>query len=119
MDETTVGHALLLLTVSPPLLLAYLSHRRNQAQSLQVWHALLSGIAENPDKVEPTIKLLLDATQRGVLPSHLKPNAGELDALVENLLEDALAGDAGRLAFVKQVLDVPGNSSPGFIFRLY
>jgi hypothetical protein len=86
-------------------------------QCLRVWHALLSGIAQHPDKVQPSVKLLLDAAQRGVLPSYLKPIAGELDVLVEDLLEDALAGDARRLAFVKQVLDVPSNCSPDFTFR--
>lgn len=70
---------------------------------------LLAGLAQRPEKAEHAVKPLLDAAQRGVLPSYLKPNVSELDALVEHLLEVALASDAERLAFVKQVLEVPGK----------
>ena len=74
-----------------------------------MWHALLTSLAHHSDNAEAAMKQLLDAAQRGVLPSYLRPDAGELDAFVRDLLEVALVPDAGHLAFVKQVLEVPGN----------
>lgn len=102
-------HGFLLLTVSPSLLLAYLIHRKHEAQCGRVWHVLLTGMAEHPDKAEHAIQPLLDAAQGAVLHSYLRPSTVGLDALVGGLLEVALTSDAKRLAFVKQVLEVPGT----------
>ncbi|KAG6845000.1 hypothetical protein H0H87_001772 [Tephrocybe sp. NHM501043] len=107
LDDLTTHHAFLILGASSPLLLAYLTHRRNEASCSQVWHVLLSGVTKNPENAELSIKPLLDATQRGILPQYLKPSAREVDDLIENLLAQALAGDAAQLAFVQQVLRTP------------
>lgn len=107
LDETVVEYGFLLLTVSPSLLLAYLIHRKHEAQCGRVWHVLLTGMAEHPDKAEHAIQPLLDAAQGAVLHSYLRPSTVGLDALVGGLLEVALTSDAKRLAFVKQVLEVP------------
>jgi E3 ubiquitin-protein ligase listerin len=104
-----VEHGFLLLTVSPSLLLAYLVHRKDKVQCGRVWHVLLTTVAQYPDKAEHGIKPLLDAAQQGVLPSYLRPKAGELDILVTDLLQAALASDMERLGLVKQVLEVPGS----------
>lgn len=52
---------------------------------------------------------LLDAAQRGQLPSYLKPDEGELDALVASLLEKAMtAVDLDEVGLVKQILTTSG-----------
>lgn len=52
---------------------------------------------------------LLDAAQRGQLPSYLKPNGGELDVIVANLLEKALtAVDSEEVGLVRQILTTSG-----------
>ncbi|KAF8056637.1 hypothetical protein FPV67DRAFT_646018 [Lyophyllum atratum] len=107
LDNMAVQHAFLLLRVSPSFVLAYLTHRRDEGHSSRLWHGLLSGIAQNPDEAEHSVKPLLDAAQRAVLPRHLKPSAGEVDALFETLLAGVLAGDSLHLPFVRQVLQSP------------
>ena len=83
-----------------------------------VWHSLLSSIAstftvtasqeERIPKQEPIVRLL-DAAQRGQLPSYLKPSGGELDAIVANLLEKALtAVDLDEVGLVRQILTTSG-----------
>ena len=103
-------HGCLLLAVSPALLLGYIAHRKDEAQCWRVWHVLLNGIAQHPEEAEQAINPLLDAARRGVLPVYLKPHAGELNAIVERLVEMALTLDAERLVFVNQVLEAPGNN---------
>lgn len=103
-------YGFLLLTVASPLLLAYLAHRKHQAKCGEVWHTLLSDLVKHPDKVQRAAMPLLDAARRGMLPTYLKSMSNELDALVGDLVEVALTRDTSRLAFVKQVLEVPGNS---------
>ncbi|KAG6916946.1 hypothetical protein DXG01_004633 [Tephrocybe rancida] len=107
VDETAAQHAFRILGASPALLLAYLVHRKNEPCCSRVWHALLSGVAKNPEKAELAVKPLLEATQRGVLPRYLKPSTNEVDDLIESLLAQALAGDAAQLSFVQQVLRSP------------
>ena len=108
MDETVLEHGFVLLAVSPAFLLAYIAYRKDEAQCGRVWHVLLTGIVQHPEEAEQAVNPLLDAAQRGVLPTYLKPNADELDTMVEHLLEMTLTSDTQRLAFVKQVLAVPG-----------
>ncbi|KAG6838836.1 hypothetical protein C0991_008040 [Blastosporella zonata] len=109
VDDLTTQHAFLILGSSPALLLSYLAHRKNEACCSRVWHALLSGVAQNPDKAELSVKPLLDAMQRGVLPQYLKPSAHEIDDLIVHLLAQALAGDTAQLSVVRQVLQSPGG----------
>ncbi|GLB39355.1 putative ring finger [Lyophyllum shimeji] len=108
LDDIMARYGFLLLAMSPSLILAYLTHRRDEGRSLELWHALLSGIAEDPSKAEHPVKPLLDAAQRGVLPRHLKPSSvGEVDTLIEALLAQVLAGDTVHTPFVRQVLQSP------------
>jgi hypothetical protein len=83
-----------------------------------VWHSLLSSIAstvtvtasqeERVPEQEPIVRLL-DAAQKGQLPSYLKPNGGELDALVGGLLEKAwTAVDSDEVGLVRQILTASG-----------
>lgn len=84
-----------------------------------VWHSLLSSIASTvtvtasqeeriPEPV-PIVRLL-DAAQQGQLPSYLKPDGGELDALVASLLEKALTAidSSDEVGFVRQILKTSG-----------
>ena len=83
-----------------------------------VWHSLLSSIAstvtvtasqEERLPEQESIVRLLDAAQQGQLPSYLKPNGGELDALVASLLEKALtAVDSDEVGLVRQILTTSG-----------
>ncbi|RDB18704.1 E3 ubiquitin-protein ligase listerin [Hypsizygus marmoreus] len=107
MDEMTTQYAIQLLAVSPSLLLAYLTHRKDQYHCLGVWRTLLSSIARHPAKAEHSITPLLDAAQKGTLPHYLKPDTGDADTLVENLLAKALVGDVAYLALARQVLQSP------------
>jgi hypothetical protein len=84
-----------------------------------VWHSLLSSIAftvtvtasqeERIPEQEPIVRLL-DAAQQGQLPSYLKPNGGELDALVSSLLEKALTAvdSSDEVGLVRQILKTSG-----------
>ena len=84
-----------------------------------VWHSLLSNIASTvtvtaiqEEKIleqEPIVRLL-DAAKQGKVPSYLKPNGGELDALVASLLEKALttAVDWSEAGLVRQILTTSG-----------
>lgn len=83
-----------------------------------VWHSLLSSIAstvtitasqeERMPEQEPIVRLL-SAAQKGQLPSYLKPNGGELDALVASLLEKALtAVDSDEVGLLRQILTTSG-----------
>ena len=83
-----------------------------------VWHSLLFSIAstvtvtasheERSPEQEPIVRLLY-AAQQGQLPSYLKPNGGELDALVASLLEKAsTAVDSDEVGLVRQILTTSG-----------
>ena len=84
-----------------------------------VWHSLLSSIAsavtlsasQEPRILEQEpIARLLDAAQQGQLPSYLKPKGGELDVVVESLLEKALIGpvDSDEVGLVRRILTTSG-----------
>ncbi|KAG6806246.1 hypothetical protein H0H93_003283, partial [Arthromyces matolae] len=86
VDNLAIHNAFVLLKMSPTFLLGYLSHRKKETTSSEVWHALLSSLSENPTQAEITVKPLLEAAQRGLLPRHLKPKGREVDDLAEILL---------------------------------
>lgn len=62
---------------------------------------------------------LLEAAQNGLLPKYLQPATDELDALIGNLLADALGSAAGatNLTFVRRILHVAGE--PTHFLLLY
>ncbi|KAG5641970.1 hypothetical protein DXG03_003844 [Asterophora parasitica] len=104
IDDLISQHAFMLLRVSSTLILAYLTHRKDEGHCLRLWHALLAGIARYPEKAEPSMNPLLDAVERDILPRYLMPSIGEIDGLIEKFLAQALTGDAAHLSFVQQVL---------------
>jgi hypothetical protein len=61
---------------------------------------------------------LLAAAQKGQLPKHLRPHAGELDSLIGGILEKALAGLAGseEAFLVRQILVASGTPHPLILF---
>ncbi|KAG6896299.1 hypothetical protein C0992_009252 [Termitomyces sp. T32_za158] len=126
IDALHAQHATLLLHTSPALLLSYLTHRKSPRHCSSVWHALLAGIARQPDlhaaELNAYVRPLLDAAQRGILPEYLKPKECEVDSMVQGLVERALAGDGGEAwsTIVMQVLQSPDNflSENGYITSL-
>ncbi|CAA7268465.1 unnamed protein product [Cyclocybe aegerita] len=110
LDSLLSQHSYRLLTLSPPLLLSYLVHRKDESKALAVWHSLLSSAAgsaansQAPD--QKAMNSLLGAVHQGRLPKYLKPQGGELDGLVGGFLEEALGGPMGsdQLLLVKQFM---------------
>ena len=121
LDTLLSQNASRLLKLSPPLLLSYLLHRKNEPSSLAVWHSLLSSIAAGTDGLpdQRSITSLLAAAQKGQLPKYLRPHIGELDSLVGGILEKALARPAGseEALLVRQILVASGTPNP-IIFAL-
>jgi E3 ubiquitin-protein ligase listerin len=83
-----------LLSVAPSLLLAYLSRRRDEDRTLELWHALLAGISQQSELPQGVLLPLLDAARNG-LPNYLKPKANELDKIVGKLLSEVLHSSTG------------------------
>lgn len=108
MDDIVKENAYRLLTVSPPLIIVYLSRREGRDHCLQVWHAVLSGIVSHPERLHSNLTSLLHTS---ALPNYLKPKANELDALVELLLTDVLSGSAptGEVTLLSRLLASPGE----------
>ena len=115
LDNLFAQNCYQFLSSCSPLLLSYLLHRKDENKTLAVWHSLLSAVASSavsdtfPD--QKSIIILLDAAQKGQLPKYLKPQAGELDALVAHLLEAGMNEPvkSEKLALVKQIL-ISGSS---------
>ncbi|KAF9556293.1 hypothetical protein CPC08DRAFT_820566 [Agrocybe pediades] len=107
LDDMFAAHAYLILLMSPLLLLAYLINRKDESKTLGVWNTLLSAIASSYVSGKPYergVVNLLDAARHGRLPKHLKPQSGELDNVVGELLEDGLTGRSSELAVITQIL---------------
>ncbi|KAF8899801.1 hypothetical protein CPB84DRAFT_1780009 [Gymnopilus junonius] len=98
LDALLSQRAFRVLALSHSLLLSYLIHRKNELRCMEVWHSLLSSIASSP---------LVDQepTKRGQLPKYLRPQSGELDPLVGDLLEKTLSGptESDTSALVRQI----------------
>jgi len=111
IDDMTSEKVFLLLSASPSLLLAYLSYRQDEDRCLNLWHALLSGVALHPEAIQVSLSPLLEAAQKELLPKYLKPKARELDEQVGKLLADALAGPIAtvQLSVVRQLLQTSGE----------
>jgi len=78
---------------------------------LRAWQALLCGVAQYPGEAENFLQPLLEAIQQGSLPGYLKPQAGEIDELIESSLVHTLAGEVACLPFVRTVLISPGKTT--------
>jgi hypothetical protein len=111
IDNILTKHAYRLLGVAPSLVLTYLSHRGDEEQCSQLWHSLLEGMSQQPNVSQSSLPTLLDAVQRGLLPSYLQPKAGELDGIIEKMLASALDGSGGpaQMNLLRQLLQNSGK----------
>lgn len=89
LDETISEHASKILSISPKLLTIYLSRRGDQAVTLKLWRSLLESLPSQP--VYVVLPPLLDATEQGALPEHLKPTEYEFDKSISAIFADAMA----------------------------
>lgn len=107
LDNLLSEHAFRFLSMSPVLLLSYLTHRKDEPTCLFVWHSLLSSIASSDSPDSTSIKSLLNAAQKGTLPKYLEPQQAELDHVVKLMLERALAGpmDSDEASLLEQILE--------------
>ena len=98
-----------LLSLSPSLLLVYLSRRDDHDRCLQLWQAVLSSMAEHTESLHSSVASLLHVSHKGALPNYLKPKTNELDALVGAFLTDVLNGPAKteRMLLLSQILTNP------------
>jgi hypothetical protein len=104
-------HTYQLLSISPALPLVYLSHRDDQDRCLQLWHAVLGGMAHHPESLRQELTSLVHASHNGVLPSYLRPKSDELDTFLQASLADLLSGSIPTisLSLVGQILANPGE----------
>jgi hypothetical protein len=100
-----------LLILSPELPLAYLSHRKDEQWCWKLWHALLFEIPQHPQMVQSTFLPLLEAAQKGLLPTYLRPEAEEMDIFIGKLLVVVLGDSAAgtQLRLVRQVIQTPSE----------
>src|SRR6266702_3161546 len=89
LDETISEHASKILSISARLLTTHLSLRGDQAVTLKLWRSLLESLPTQP--VYVVLPPLLDATEQGALPEHLKPTQQEFDKSISAIFADAMA----------------------------
>ncbi|KAH9041508.1 hypothetical protein EDB83DRAFT_2409286 [Lactarius deliciosus] len=89
LDEMILEHCSKILSISPKLLTTYLSRRGDQAVTLKLWRSLLESLPTQPIYV--VLPPLLDATEQGALPEHLKPAQQEFDKSISAIFADAMA----------------------------
>ena len=106
LDETISEHASKILTISPKLLTTYLSCRGDQVVTLKLWRSLLESL---PTPIYVVLPPLLDATEQGALPEHLKPIQQEFDKTISAIFADAMASaDADALPLLLRVIRCSG-----------
>jgi hypothetical protein len=106
LDETISEHASKILSISPKLLTTYLSCRGDQAVTLKLWRSLLESL---PTPVYVVLPPLLDATEQGALPEHLKPAQQEFDKSIGAIFADAMASaNADALPLLLRVIRCSG-----------
>ena len=103
-----------LLSVSPRLLLIYISRRAEQDLCVQLWHNIVSAIIQHLADGSADLSTIMQAD----LPAYMRPPGNGMDAIVSDILRDTLSGAAtkDRVTFVKQVLTKPRKS--GFVMSL-
>lgn len=76
---------------------------------MQLWHAILSAVAQQPEQLQLSLPGFLQAARNKELAAYLKPQSNELDGIVERLLENVLGGSAkaGETTMLSQVLSTP------------
>ncbi|KII91341.1 hypothetical protein PLICRDRAFT_38089 [Plicaturopsis crispa FD-325 SS-3] len=109
VDAMVTQHAYHLLTGSPSLILAYLSHRNSSERCLDLWNLLLVSISEHPES-DTTLSPLLVAAETKSLPGYLKPRTDGLDSVSGRWLAEALGPTPGtKLPLIRQILQAPGH----------
>ncbi|KAH7921570.1 hypothetical protein BV22DRAFT_1096259 [Leucogyrophana mollusca] len=108
-DDMVIRHSIRLLEASPKLILAYLSYRGDQQRCKELWHSLLSAIADDAKSIHSSLPPLLDAARNGVLSSILKPESDALDGPIEHLFVEVISGPAQppTIALVRQLIQTP------------
>jgi hypothetical protein len=101
-------HAYRLLVLAPSFHLLYLQFRAEE-QCVLLWNSLLFAVAEHPEGLLSSLAPLIEAAFRGPLSDKLMPSLGQLDAVILNVVSEALHARVTdpRLAFVRGVLRVP------------
>ena len=91
-----------LLSISPRILLMYISRRAEQYLCVQLWHNIISAIIQHLADCRADLSTIMQAD----LPAYMKPPGNGMDAIVSDILRDTLSGAAtkDRVTFVKQVL---------------
>jgi hypothetical protein len=110
IDSILTNHAYRLLSLSPPLLQAYLAHRGDENKCQQVWHLLLAGISQHSQDSTSALSTLLGAAEKGSLPSYLRPNSDELSNIVGTLFTEGLDGPGtSQLILRRQLIQYSGD----------
>lgn len=110
IDDAVLRHTSRLLSLSLPLVLVYLSNRKDESLVQKVWDAVLSAVAD-ADSFAVTLSPLLDATERKALPPFLKPESDPLDRPAGQLMARSLAqGAVVEVSVIEKLLKYPGNA---------
>jgi hypothetical protein len=100
-------HASKILSISPKLLTTYLSRRGDQEATLKLWRSLLEALPSQP--VYVVLPTLLNASEKGALPEHLKPAQQEFDKSISAIFADAMAStNADALPLLLRVIRCSG-----------
>ncbi|KAJ7584094.1 hypothetical protein C8J56DRAFT_1005201 [Mycena floridula] len=99
MDSLVAEDVYRLLSVSPTLFVAYLSHRNDASKCLEIWHNVLSVVAAHQDGLAVSLSRLLDAVQKHKLSRDLKPQSSELDKAFLKLVKTDLKPSEGLEVF--------------------
>ncbi|KAI0075975.1 hypothetical protein K474DRAFT_1645833 [Panus rudis PR-1116 ss-1] len=112
IDNTMLQNTSRVLNLSPGLILVYLTSRNSSDQTRQVWHAVLRAVSADPTRIVETLSPLLDAAEKGTLPSHLGPEGDELDSVVTQMLANNLTNEQNsrqdEIEVVCRILKMPG-----------
>ncbi|EPQ53690.1 hypothetical protein GLOTRDRAFT_117039 [Gloeophyllum trabeum ATCC 11539] len=107
IDETVQANVAQLVDAAPSLLLAYLTHRNDQARALEIWRRILDVLSgKDPRELATRIAPFARA---GALPCYCAPEDGELDEPLTRLVAHASGGsvDSEAAGVVCSVLRNP------------
>lgn len=110
IDETVSTHAYRILSLSPKVLLIYLSHRSDNERRSSLWHILLRETAQHDESLPLGLSALVDLAQAESFSGILRPSRNELDPAVAQLFvtSSRSTNDAQSYTLLKRVLQNPG-----------
>lgn len=82
--------------MSTPILLVYLSKRKDDTLRKRLWRNILQAIEDQPEESNANLAALLQLVESGNVPANLGPSDCELDSTIGRLLANALSGRAGN-----------------------